>query len=76
VLVVKGIYENGVVTPVDSPPLKGRQEVTVLVPKEDGTRDSDALCYAGMLRDLTPEERADFDEALARGIRFDRRVQA
>ena len=72
---VKGIYENGAVTLVEPAPLKDKQEVTVLIPDEGETAAAEALRFAGMLRDLSPEETAAFDEALRRGLRFARKVQ-
>jgi len=72
---VKGIYQNGVVTLAQPAPLKDKQEVTVLVPDEGEATELEALRFAGMLRDLSPEEIAAFDEALERGVRFERKVQ-
>jgi len=72
---VKGIYQNGVVTLAQPTPLKDKQEVTVLVPDEGEATELEALRFAGMLRDLSPEEIAAFDEALERGVRFERKVQ-
>lgn len=72
---VKGVYENGVVTLSDGARLKDKQEVTVLVPEEGEATAAEALRFAGMLRDLSPEEAAAFDETLRRGMRFARRVQ-
>lgn len=67
---VKGVYENGVVTLVESAPLKDKQEVTVLIPDEEG--EPEVLQFSGMLRDLTPQEMAAFDEALKRSAKSQR----
>ena len=72
---VKGIYENGVISLLETVPLKDQQEVTVLVPDDGDVTTPEALRFAGMLRDLSPEETAAFDEALQRGVRFARKVQ-
>ena len=71
---VEGIYDNGVVTLTDTVSLARKQEVTVLVPEEEKLDEPPALKYIGMLKDLTPEQERAFDEALARGIWFKRKV--
>ena len=73
--VVKGIYENGLVSIMEAVALKDKQEVTVLIPDEGEATAPEALRFAGMLRDLNPEEATAFDEALRRGVRFARKVQ-
>ncbi len=47
--------------------------MTVLVPEDDPDPE-EVLKYAGMLCDLTPEQRRLYDEALSRKIWFTRRV--
>ena len=69
--VAKGIYENGMVSLPDAPVLPGRREVAVLIPEEGETAALEALRYAGMLGDLTPEEEAAFDDALRRSVRIE-----
>jgi predicted DNA-binding antitoxin AbrB/MazE fold protein len=73
--VVKGVYENGVVALLEPVPAEGKQEVTVLIPNAGETTAVEALGFAGMLSDLSPEETAAFDEALKRGVQFARKVQ-
>jgi predicted DNA-binding antitoxin AbrB/MazE fold protein len=71
---VKAVYENGNLSLREPVNLKGRHEVTVLVPEEDPDPE-EVLKYAGMLRDLTPEQRRLYGEALGRKIRFTRQVE-
>ena len=73
--VVKGVYENGVVALLEPVPLEDKQEVTVLIPNAGEATAVEALRFAGMLSDLSPEENAAFDEALKRGVQFARKVQ-
>ena len=80
--VVKGIYENGVVSLMEKVSLKDKQEITVLIPDtpETGNPEMSAtvrevLRFAGMLSDLSPEEIASFDEALKQGVRFTKKVR-
>ena len=73
--VVKGIYENGIVSVMETVSLKDKQEVIVLIPHKGEATATEALRFAGMLRDLNPEETIAFDEALRRGVRFARKVQ-
>ena len=70
--VVKGVYENGVVALQERLDSDSKQDVVVLVPGEGETVALEALQFAGMLSDLSPEEEAAFDEALARPIHFGR----
>jgi hypothetical protein len=71
---VTGVYEGGVVTLTEPAPLKEKQKVTVLIP-EEREATPEALRFAGMLRDLSPEEMVAFDQALKRGLWFTRKVQ-
>jgi len=71
---IKGTYENGVVTLKEPAPLKDKQEVTILIPEEGEGTILQALRYAGMLSDLSAEEKAAFDEALKRDINFERQM--
>jgi len=69
---VRGTISNGVVSlrePVDVP---GERDVMVLIPEREQEEIPDALQYAGMLSDLTPEEKAAFHEALRRPVTFSR----
>ena len=66
--VERGIYENGVVSLPDAPALATKQEVAVLIP---GAGEADALRtlrFAGMLADLSRQERGAFDKSIARGV--------
>ena len=71
---VKAVYEDGNVSLSEPVSLRGRHEVTVLIPepKEEGIAAT--LACAGMLNDLTPEQRARFDVALSRRVLFRKRV--
>jgi predicted DNA-binding antitoxin AbrB/MazE fold protein len=70
---VTGIYENGVVSLTDWVPLKAGAQVTVFVPEDEEEPMPEALRFAGMLSDLTPEESETFDAAVTRPVRFDRK---
>ncbi|NCO39432.1 MAG: hypothetical protein COZ06_01655 [Armatimonadetes bacterium CG_4_10_14_3_um_filter_66_18] len=67
---VKAVYEDGNVSLREPVSLKGRHEVTVLIPepREDGIAAT--MACAGMLNDLTPEQQRKFDEALSRKVWF------
>jgi len=67
--IVKGIYEQGAIRLLEPLNLPDQQEVTLLV-LEPKCKDHPALHYAGMLRDLTPEEQQAFEEALQQRIRL------
>jgi hypothetical protein len=69
---VKGTIRNGVVSLLEPVELPGEREVMILIPEEGDEGIPDALQYAGMLSDLTAEEKAAFHEALERPIRFSR----
>ena len=73
--VVKGVYENGVITLTELAPLKEKQEVMVLIPEDGETEVPEALRFAGMLLDLSPDELVAFEEAIRRKVRFARKVQ-
>jgi hypothetical protein len=66
----KGIYRDGVVTLASPGELKESQEVTVLIPDEgDDAAIFDVMRFAGLLGDLSDEEKAAFEEALERPVR-------
>ena len=56
-------------------PLRDKQEITVLIPNEEKVTTLEPLRFGGMLRDSSLEEKAAFDEAFGRGVRFERKVQ-
>jgi len=69
--VVKGIYEQGIIRLLEPLDLPDQQQVTLLLVEPDW-KDHPALRYAGMLRNLTPEEQQAFEEALQQRIRLAR----
>lgn len=71
---VKGIYEDGVVALLEQVDVKDKQEVTVFIPEQGESDAPEALRFAGILRSLSAQETAAFDEALRRGVAFARRV--
>jgi predicted DNA-binding antitoxin AbrB/MazE fold protein len=69
--VVRGVYEQGTIRLLEPLALPEQQEVTLLLVEPDW-KDHPALRYAGMLRDLTPEEQQVFEEALHQRLRLSR----
>jgi len=69
--IIKGIYEQGTIRLLEPLALADQQEVTLLLVEPD-LKDHPALRYAGMLRDLTPEEQQAFEASLHQRIRWTR----
>ena len=72
---VKAVYEDGNVSLTEPVDLKGRHEVTVLIPEPKGDGVAATLACAGMLEDFTPEQQRNFDEALSRRTQSPRQIE-